>query len=557
MDNVNQKVKNSGISPCLLSRSGDSSRLADEAKATETSYTMPNPISTRSSAAVAILVLVLFGLFMAARLCHKAPPSPEATTPLEATTSPEASPEATSPVQTVESPSDAPLSMEVLRQHNREAVARLFETRQKEYAGNPDALVHPGLVALREGGSGRVEIDVQTTEVALNSIVEFGLIVAGTGHDYESLFESFASAKHIDEALKFLGMTPGRNAYAKPMDFWPKGEHVMVSLKGRGGAADIPLESLVLDRRDGAAEGATLPVRGFVYCGSLPAAPDPERKEKDALAADYDGPCSILSTYNEPTTLLDVPRKASQNEVYESFLATPAPNLKVGDLVTLVLAPESRSAAEGPRVVDLALHLYGTPNGLRCLLAKADGTETREAELATILKGLSAKADRFDQFVTLDWADAITFGDAAAAAALLDGADAENGIRIEAPRDGQPYYRAFLPDSDWLDRAKRPTQPLELRFAKDDSGTLTATLVSVVEIWPEDGSSLDPELKATDIPVPSVEALPALAAETANEIPALLIYAPASATLGEVLPFVRTLQKTRPNVYFFVEGAKP
>ena len=84
----------------------------------------------------------------------------------------------------------------------------------------------------------------------------------------------------------------------------------------------------------------------------------------------------------------------------------------------------------------------------------------------------------------------------------------------------------------------------------------SATLVSVVDIWPEDGSSLDPELKATDIPGPSVEALPALAAKTANEIPALLVYTPASATLGEVLPFVRTLQKTRPNVYFFVEGAK-
>ena len=467
------------------------------------------------------------------------------------------SPDPSQTEQAADSQPDTVASMEEIRQRNRETVARLFEARQKEYAGNPDALVRPGLVALREGGSGRVEIDAQTTEVALNSIVEFGLIVAGTGHDYESLFESFASAKHIDEALKFLGMKPGRNAYAKPMDFWPKGEHVMVSLKGRDGAADIPLESLVLDRRDGAAEGATLPVRGFVYCGSIPAAPDPEPKEKDAIAADYDGPCSILSTYNEPTTLLDVPRKASQNEVYESFLATPAPNLKVGDLVTLVLTPEPRSAAEGPRVVDLALRLDGTPNGPRCLLAKADGTEVaRDAELAAVLKDLSSKADRFDQFVTLDWADAISFGDAAAAAALLDGADTEGGIRIEAPRNGQPYYRAFLPDSDWLDRSKRPTQPLELRFAKDDSGALTATLVSVVEIWPEDGSSLDPEIKATDIPVPSVEALPALAAKTANEIPALLVYTPASATLGEVLPFVRTLQKTRPNVYFFVEGAK-
>ncbi len=451
---------------------------------------------------------------------------------------------------------ESPTSEE-LRQRNRETVARLFEERQKEYAGNPGALVRPGLVALREGGSGRVEIDAETTGVEKNAIVEFLLIGEGSGHDYEALYVSLATASHIDEALRFLGMKPGRNAYAKPMDFWPKGEHVMVSLKGVDGAADIPLERLVLDRRDGAAEGATLPVRGFVYCGSRPAAPDPARQEKDAIAADYDGPCSVLSTYNEPTTLLDVPRKASQNEVYESFLANPAPGHKAGDLVTLVLAPEPRVESEGPRVADLALRLDGTPDGARCLLAKADGTEiARDAELATVLKDLSSKADRLDQFVTLDWAASLTFRDAAAAAALLDGADTENGIRIEAPRENQPYYRAFLPDPAWLDRAKRPTQPLELRFAKDDSGALAATLVSVVEIWPEDGSSLDPDIKATDIPVPSVEALPALADKTANEIPALLVYAPASATLGEVLPFVRTLQKTRPNVYFFVETAK-
>ena len=365
---------------------------------------------------------------------------------------------------------------------------------------------------------------------------------------------SLATANHIDEALKFIGMKPGRNAYAKPMDFWPKGERVMISLKGADGAADIPLENLVFDRRDGAAAGATLPVRGFVYCGSLPAAPDSARKETNALAADYDGPCSILSTYNEPTTLLDVPLKASQNEVYESFLANPATGVKVGDLVTIVLTPEARGESEGPRVVDLALALDGTADGPRCRLSKADGTEkVHDADVAVVLKTLASMADRFDQFVTLDWGDGLTFGDAAELARQLEEAESENGIRIEAPREGQPYYRAFLPNTEWLDRAKRPTQALELRFAKGADGALAATIVSIAEIWPDDGSTLSPELKATDIPVPSAEALPALVAETGNEIPALLVYAPASMTLGEALPFVRAVQATRPNVYFFVQ----
>ena len=448
---------------------------------------------------------------------------------------------------------DAPMSP--ARARNRETVAATHAARLEQYAGNPAALVRPGLLALREGGASRVEIAAEATSIAKDAIVEFLLIGEGSGHDYEALFVSLATAKDIDEALKFIGMKPGRNAYAKPMDFWPKGERVSVSLKGADGAADIPLENLVLDRRAGAAT-ATLPVRGFVYCGSRPAAPDPARKETDALAADYDGPCSILSTYNEPTTLLDLPLKASQNEVYESFLANPAPGVKAGDLVTIVLAPEARGESEGPRVTDLTLRLDGSPDGLRCRLSKADGEEmVKDADVGAVLKTRSSMANRFDPFVTLDWGEDISFGDAAAAAALLDRADAEEGVRIEAPREGQPYVRAFLPDPAWLDRAKRPTQPLELCLAKGADGALAATLVSIAEIWPDDGSTLTPELKATDIAVPSAEALPALVEKTANEIPALLVYAPATMTLGEALPFVRAVQATRPNVYFFVQDS--
>ena len=429
---------------------------------------------------------------------------------------------------------DTPDAAVLFRARNRAAVEAEFAARQTRYSGNADALVRPGLLALRGEDGPRVEISAEATSIAKDAIVEFLLIGEGSGHDYEALFVSLATAKDIDAALKFLGMTPGRNAYAHPMDFWPKGERVQVTLKGGDGGADIPLENLVFDRRDGRAPGATLPATGFVYCGSRPAAPDPSRAEKDSLAADYDGPCSILSVYNEPTTLLDVPLKASQNEVYESFLANPAPGVKAGDLVTLVLTPEARGEGEGPRVTNHTLSIEN-----------AD-------DVSAVLKKLSSMADRFDPFVTLDWGDTVTLGEAERLARQLEKAEEENGIRIEAPREGQPYYRAFLPDPAWRDRAKRPTQPLELRFSKDSAGALCATLISITEIWPEDGTSLTPELKTKDMAVPSAKALPQLVAETGNEIAALLVFGPASLTLGEALPYVRAVQKERPNVYFFV-----
>lgn len=427
---------------------------------------------------------------------------------------------------------------------NRETVAKELDARKAMFQADSRKLVLPGLLA--DADARTIELAVEATGISKNAIVEFFLIGEGSGHDYESLFTSLATAKDLDAALKFVGMKPGRNAFAMPLSFWPRGERVRAALKLADGS-ERALESMVFDKGVETA-GSTLPETGFVYCGS-----GESRIEKGQLAADFDGPCSILSTYNEPTTLLDVPRRASQNEVYEQFLANPDASMKKFSLHRLVLRPEARATEQGPRVRDFAYTIGADGNGgLTFQEANAvDAAPMPLGDTAKLVEKLKAFAKDHDAFVTLDWTDAVPCGAAADFAKLLSVIDAEDCIRVEAPKDGQLYYRAFLPQTEWRDRAERPTQPCELRFAKAEDGTFAATLVTIQEIWPEDGESLKPELKATETPVPSVEAFPGLAA--ANEIPALLVFAPADATLGQVMPYVRAVQATKPNVYIFVE----
>lgn len=434
------------------------------------------------------------------------------------------------------------------RRANRRTVAEEYASRKALFASDAERMVRPGLLASRADRS--VEIAVEATGIAPKAIAEFFLIGEASGHDYEALFVSLATARDLDEALKFLGMAPGRNSLATPLAFWPRGERVRGFLRLPDGT-ERPLESLVFDAGAGS-PGATLPAEGFVYCGS---AESPYGKD-GALSADVDGPCSVLSTYNEPTTLLDVPRRAAQNDVYERFLANPVEAMAKGALLRVVFRPEERPAEKGPRVRDYSLGILpGTGEKPRFRVSSAG--EEREMDgdgLTAWIKGLSPD---YDPYVALDWDAAVPCGEAKTVAAFLSLVDDEDGIRVEPPKEGQLYYRAFLPQESWRERTERPTQPLELRFARaGGDGALGATLVAIKEIWPEDGESLVPELKPAETPAASPEEFAELVEKAKNEIAALLVFAPADATLGEVMPYVRAVQGAKPNVYVFVDAVE-
>lgn len=431
---------------------------------------------------------------------------------------------------------------EALAAKNRAAVEAELAQREKAHAGDATKWVRRGVMADRE--KRWVEVTVEATGIAPKAIVEFFVIGEKSGHDYEALLVSYATARDVGEALQFLGMKPGRNALASALSLWPRGERVMGTLVLPDGT-ERALESLVLDR-EAEGEGATLPVTGFVYCGSFES-----RLNPGEFAADVDGPCSLLSTYNEGTTLLDVPRLASQNAVYERFQANPDPAMTKGALLRIRLSPEERTEEQGPRVVDRTLAIR-EEGELRFDITGGAAPELG-LDSGAMLASLRALSAEHDAYVTLDWKDSVTCRVATSLAGMLSVLDVEGGIRVEAPLKGQLYYRAFLPQEVWRDRTKRPTQPCELRLVRLADGALQATLVSLKEVWPEESESLAPQIESKEVPVPSVEAFAGLVAAEENPIAALLVFVPGDVTLGEVMPYIRQVQEEKSNVFIFVE----
>ena len=153
--------------------------------------------------------------------------------------------------------------------------------------------------------------------------------------------------------------------------------------------------------------------------------------------------------------------------------------------------------------------------------------------------------------MTLEFDPATTLASATLFARALDRVDGENGVRVEAPVEGQPYYRAFLPDEGWRERAARASQPWELHMAKDEAGAWRATATFIAEDW-SDPDSLDPRLQPQDFPLADWPALLEKTKELKG-LPVMFVFAPGEMPLSAVLPAVGLLSDPRFSFHFFLE----
>ncbi len=439
-----------------------------------------------------------------------------------------------------------------LRQTTLRRVDALWRGRRVAHGSAEDVMVRRGLIADRSDRT--LLLDVEATGLGAREIVEFPIITEGSGHDYEALFVAFATPGDISAALEFIGVPRGRPVRPEALAFWPKGERVQIAVVGRDGAR-VPLEELVLDVRN---ENRPLPRLGFIHAGSI----DIERDGETLFAADSEGPGSIASSYNEPTTVLDMPRQAQQGDVYERFVANPDTLFERGALLQLEARPEDRPADAPPRVQERTLRvtLPGGADGLKNAVARlAAPGETPETAVPTGLTGaleaLRALRPLHDPYVTLDLDDSLTVlaaTELARAVALLDN---EDGLRIEPPPPGQLHYRAFLPRDAWRDRSARPTQPCELHFRRAASGALEVTLARIEEIWDEQPDHWRPTLKVHEQPVEAPGDMPARLAATGVRLPVLLVFAPEELRLGELMAYLRPVLDSHPTIHVFLAGA--
>ena len=420
-----------------------------------------------------------------------------------------------------------------------------FAKRAAECADTNRFFVAKGVLADRQAGT--VAVDAFTTGTQTNSICEFYLITLNSGHDYESVFQTFALASDVAKAFEFLGVPAGRPVDYTKMRFWSAGERIAATASVAGGPA-LPLGAFAADAKT----GETFDAQEFVYLGGT-------RLADGSLDADSQGPGSIVPDYNEPQSVFDIPAKAPQSVVYTKTVLSTNALFEAYLPAVVTFAPEKRDPPLSPRRVADDDVVFD-PKGFQYYKNDAipDGAAAEAPTVvppAVFVQDLSKRVrdEKRDVYLSFRWTPGVTLASLKSAATLLQTLDKdETGIRVDAPPPSFPYYQFILPNEEWRDREKRLSQPCELRFAKAEDGAVSATLVAIAENW--DGESLKPTLVPEEIPLPSPLALPGpLKEKTPRQLPVILVFAPSDLAWSDLAPWLEPILADYPGIRLFLD----
>ncbi len=336
---------------------------------------------------------------------------------------------------------------------------------QEKYGDKDNYLVLPGLVADRERF--QVKVLVEATGLPPGDTPEFILVDAASSHGYEAIFWSMAKPSDIDKALQSIDLESGGSINPAALRFWAQGDPVEISVELPGGS--IAIENTIFDKKTGQA----LEEEGFVFTGSLPVTL-PDTGDKVHYAADVYDPRSIVPLYNEPTSVLDIPRQAHQGEVYGRYAVNPDYAFEHGEMLTIIMRPAFTDGRPAQLRYRLSISQTNATNALHFSLW--DESEERIVKasdaLTPVLEAITEGAsERRAPTVTLDFDADIPLSGLSRLSRLLAVMESFNQVRVAEPLEGQFFYRAFVPSPQWREPAGRPTQPWELHIGLDEDGT--------------------------------------------------------------------------------------
>lgn len=321
------------------------------------------------------------------------------------------------------------------------------ETEWQADSGQTNSLRLPGLRASKSLET--VELLVAATGVAAGAPIEY-LMVSPEGKQYEAISVCLAKPSDIDQALRFIGMSPGRPTNAQAFQFWPIGPRLRMRVSGAESTKWAPLSQYVWD----SVNDRELAVMDAHFVGSL---------RKDGYAADRMG--DVASTFNSPWTVLDTPFRFEQNAVYNRFVAHPERVLAHGTALIVELAPVER-AMERMVVVNLAIQPgedAGAAELARWVVTRG-GTVLHDGAFQGFLGWLKTQADqRCDVHLAVHYDDSLPLAVAVAVSPLIKRLADEGLIRPE-PAVGQLYFEAFITQDKWRARENRDVPPIELHL---------------------------------------------------------------------------------------------
>jgi len=419
------------------------------------------------------------------------------------------------------------------RMVNTNAVEAWNSAQQKSVS--PVVAAWPGVVSDKQKREVRLLAEAVGHPAGITT--EFLLVGPLSDRAYESAAVTVAKPGDIVRAIEHLGVARGGCIASRPFRFWPYGERLVATMRRLDGA-EKPLQSLI---HDSEASAPLLGDGGLVFTGG-------HWNSAGECWGDTNMPSSVISLYNESSTILDVPFQVGQSEAYGRL--TLAEAMPYGTLIEIVLRPLTSMPRVLPLVVTAAMQ--GLEVKLTC--AEASGAVLKQAGLAdslTWMKSLSEQGREL--FVTLDMDDAMPLKRATDVARVFEMLDGK-GIKLDGKTASGLYPRAFLPQEKWRERKDRNPQPFELHVTQDASGKIVKKLVFIEEDWSVPG--LDPKLTPREYPFENWSELSGLVAKTGGpdcKVSLLFVFAPAEMALAKFMPGVRAVSEQLPMVYLFGE----
>ena len=344
-----------------------------------------------------------------------------------------------------------------------------------------------------------VTFNVKTTGLREVDKVEFLFVGPDSDNDYEALFETEDSIADLVSALDRAGIPRGRDFDSRNCRFWPVGEFLAIE----------PALTNFMKNVDNA------PFPSIVYSGG-------RRDSSGVPEAHTNSPCAFFALYNCPQSILQFDASLDQSPTYGRFV--PTCDTKEGERHTFTLTWNGRTSV---KPFDLKVEPGTFGERLRAL---KDGSFDSELDvLPDFSKDLSLK-------------EAVV---AATAMTMID----SSRVKMNGFKDGQFFYRAFVPMEKWRDRKERLAQPPEIHFSTN--GTFVVT--EIIEDW-SDEKSIDPKLIVKDHPASSPEEAARIAKPIAEKTYTAFFYAPEDTKLEKLYEFKKLLTSDLIfNWYVFTE----
>ncbi|MBO7309344.1 MAG: hypothetical protein J6V38_06915 [Kiritimatiellae bacterium] len=343
-----------------------------------------------------------------------------------------------------------------------------------------------------------VSFDVVSTDCGVDTEIEFLFVGPNSDHDYESMFKTVAPVSEIADAFAKAGFPLGSPMSTDGCRFWATGDEVIM---------EPAFTNLVKDLRS-----KNQP--RMIFTGG-------SRNAKGEADAAKEMPEAIFALYNLSQSLILFDDFFDQSATYGRFKV--AQKIPAGEKrrITFKYVSDTAHRKETVKIGD-----------------------TNLVELANHLKAKSAGAS-LD--ILCDFDPKTTLKSARDAARLLQMLDSRK-IKINGVKEGQLYYKAYLPLEKWRDRKERLAQPPEVRFAADGSISVT----EIKEDW-SDENSLDPKLTPVEKRYADPQAAASAVDAVASKVFTVFFYASENSEIGRIFEFRKKLKTPKLNIYVFTE----